>query len=281
MIHDPHDRRGSRAPPAHRVAAIRDPAIVANFCVNPVPKRRTAFRLSAQVGSKGGVRRWLPLALILLGIVLFFGFGLQRYLTGETLCANRAALDQAVGNHHWLALGIFILVYTMVVALSVPGGLALTLAGGYLFGPWLGGGATILGATTGAGLLFLAARGALADWLRGRAGPWLEKMRQGFQANAFSYLLFLRLVPAFPFFVVNLVPAFLGVEFRVFLLATLIGIAPATFIFSNFGAGLGKLLDCNTPISIGSVLSPETLAGLVGLALLSLLPVAYKKWRRR
>jgi uncharacterized membrane protein YdjX (TVP38/TMEM64 family) len=230
---------------------------------------------------RGGIRRWLPLLLILLGIVLFFAFGLQRYLTGESLCANRTSLDQIVGNHYWLALAIFVLVYAMVVALSVPGGLALTLAGGYLFGPWVGGGATILGATTGAGLLFLAAHGALADWLRGRAGPWLERMREGFQANAFSYLLFLRLVPAFPFFIVNLVPAFLGVEFRVFLFATVIGIAPATFIFSNIGAGLGKLLDCNKPISIGAVLSPETIAGLVGLALLALLPVAYKKWRRR
>jgi uncharacterized membrane protein YdjX (TVP38/TMEM64 family) len=238
-------------------------------------------RLSAKSGAAGSVRRWLPLSLILLGIVLFFVFGLQHYLTGAALCANRDELEKIVADHHWLALGIFILAYVMVVALSVPGALALTLAGGYFFGPWLGTIATVIGATTGAGLLFFAARGAFADWLRARAGPWLERMRRGFQADAFNYLLFLRLVPAFPFFIVNLVPAFLGVEFRVFLLATLIGIAPATFVFTNFGAGLGKLLNCNAPISIGAVLSPETIAGLVGLALLSLLPVAYKKWRRR
>jgi uncharacterized membrane protein YdjX (TVP38/TMEM64 family) len=230
---------------------------------------------------KGGARRWLPLSLIALGIVLFFAFGLQKYLSLDALRANRAALDQAVADHHWLALGLYVLAYVLVVALSVPGALALTLAGGYFFGPWLGGSATIIGATLGAGLLFLAARSALADWLRGRAGPWLERMRQGFQANAFSYLLFLRLVPAFPFFIVNLVPAFLGVDLGVFLLATLIGIAPASFIFSSFGAGLARLLDQNMPISIASVLSPETIVGLVGLALLSLLPVAYKKWRRR
>ena len=265
----------------YRIAEFRDSGLVANFCVNPMVKPGAARRLSEKAGSAGGIRRWLPLLLILLGIVLFFVFGLQRYLTGAMLCANRAALDRVVADHHWLALGIFFLAYVIVVALSVPGALALTLAGGYLFGPWLGSGATILGATTGAGLLFLAARGAFADWLRARAGTWLERMRRGFQADAFNYLLFLRLVHAFPFFIVNLVPAFLGVRFRVFLLATLIGIAPATFIFSNFGAGLGRILDCNLPISIGAVLSPETIAGLVGLALLSLLPVAYKKWRRR
>ncbi len=231
--------------------------------------------------ARDGVRRWLPLSLILLGIVLFFAFGLENYLSLDTLRANRAALDQAVADHKLRALAIYVLVYVMIVALSVPGATALTLAGGYLFGPWLGGGATILGATFGACLLFLAARSALADWFRGRAGPWLERMGHGFQDNAFSYMLFLRLVPAFPFFIVNLVPAFLGVELGVFFFATLIGIAPACFILASFGAGLAKLLDQNTPISIGAVLSPEIIAGLVGLALLSLLPVAYKKWRRR
>jgi uncharacterized membrane protein YdjX (TVP38/TMEM64 family) len=230
---------------------------------------------------KAGFRRWLPLLAIALGIALFFVFGLQRYLSLDALEANRAWLAAAVGAHRLLALAAYVGIYVLVVALSLPGATALTLAGGYLFGTWLGGSATILGATLGASLLFLAARSALAPWLKRRAGPWLERMRAGFQANAFSYLLFLRLVPAFPFFIVNLVPAFLGIGLGVFMLATLIGIAPASFIFSSFGAGLANALDQGKAISLQGVLTPELLAGLAGLALLSLLPVAYRRWRRR
>ena len=113
------------------------------------------------------------------------------------------------------------------------------------------------------------------------AGPWLRRLQDGFKADAFSYLLFLRLVPLFPFFVVNLVPAFFGVRLRPYVLATLIGIIPATFIFATFGAGLGDLLAENGQITLGDVLSPRFLTALAGLALLALLPVVYRHWRHR
>ncbi len=230
---------------------------------------------------KRGIRRWLPVLAIALGAALFFAFGLQRYLSLEALKANRDWLYWQVADHLILVLAAYALIYAGVVALSLPGATVLTLAGGCMFGQWLGTVVTILAATLGATLLFLAARSAFGDLLRRRAGPWLTRMHDGFQANAFSYLLFLRLVPAFPFFVVNLVPAFLGVRLRTFILATLIGIIPGTFVYTSVGAGLKTLLDSNATFSIGQVLTPQILTALVGLALLSLLPVAYKAWRKR
>jgi len=226
----------------------------------------------------GRIRQWLPLLAILAGLVLFFAFGLQRYLSFDSLRTHRAWLLQQVGQHRLLVLSAYIAIYILAVALSLPGGLVLTLAGGYLFGQWLGTVATVLAATTGATLLFLAARSAVGGLLRARAAPWLDRLKQGFRANAFSYLLFLRLVPAFPFFVVNLVPAFLGVSLRVFIVATLIGIIPGTFVFATVGAGLGDLLDQAKEPSLASILTPQILTALIGLALLALLPVAYRKW---
>src|SRR5262249_21562895 len=164
-------------------------------------------------------------------------FGLQRYLSFDGLRTHRAWLVQQVAEHRLLVLAVYIAIYILAVALSLPGGLALTLAGGWLFCQWLGTAATLLGATSGATLLLLPARSAAGGLLRARAGRWLDRLKQGFQADAFSYMLFLRLVPAFPFFVVNLVPAFLGVSLRVFIVATLIGIIPGTFVFATVGAG--------------------------------------------
>jgi uncharacterized membrane protein YdjX (TVP38/TMEM64 family) len=226
------------------------------------------------------IRRWLPLLAILVSVGLFFAFGLQRYLSLEALRANRDWLYWQVSGHLALVLAIYVLVYAGVVTLSLPGATILTLAGGCMFGLWLATGITIFAATLGATLLYLAARTAFADLLRARAAPWLKRLSAGFQENAFSYLLFLRLAPAFPFFVVNLVPAFLGVRLRTFVLATFIGIIPGTFVYASVGAGLRSVLDSNQPLSLGQVLTPQILIALIGLALLSLLPVAYKAWRK-
>src|SRR5215470_1882916 len=228
-----------------------------------------------------GLRRWLPLLLILVLIAAFFLLGLQNYVSLASLRAHHAWLARQVAEHLPLALLAYMLVYAAVVALSLPGGAVLTVAGGWMFGQWLGTAAVVVAATVGATLIFLAARTALGDSLRRRAGPWLQRLQAGFQADAFNYLLFLRLVPLFPFFVVNLVPAFLGVRLRSFVLATLIGIIPATFIFATFGAGLGDLLAQNGEITLSQVLSPRFLTALAGLALLALLPVIYRHWRHR
>ena len=226
-------------------------------------------------------KRLLPLAILAAALATFLLLDLDRFLSFETLKAHRAFLTDFVESNGLLAALVFMAVYAVVVALSVPGGLVLTIAGGFLFGALPATLYVVLSATLGATAVFLAARTALGDSLQRRAGPWLRRMEAGFRENAFSYLLVLRLIPLFPFFVVNLVPAFLGVPLRTYLLATFLGIIPGTYVYVLVGAGLGSVFDRGGELTAAGVLTPEVIGALVGLSLLSLLPVAYKWWRRR
>ena len=155
------------------------------------------------------------------------------------------------------------------------------MLGGFMFGSFFGTGLIVVGATVGATILFVAAKTAIGDALRARAGASIRKMEAGFQENAFNYLLVLRLIPLFPFFLVNLVPAFLGVQLRTYVAATFIGIIPGSFVFAQVGTGLGSRWNPCETFSVSGILTPDIIAALVGLALLSLLPVAYKKYRAR
>lgn len=226
-------------------------------------------------------QRMIPLLVLAAGLVAFFAFGLDDYLTFETLRENRAWLLQQVADSALLAAVAYIVLYVLVVAFSLPGGAVMTITGGFLFGQWLGTAYVIFAATIGATILFLAAKTALGDVLRAKAGPFLKKMEAGFQENALSYLLVLRLIPLFPFFIVNLVPAFLGVSLKVFVIATFVGIIPGSFVYATVGAGLGSIFDSGEEFSAGSILTPEIVTALVGLAVLAMLPVAYKTFRTK
>ena len=227
--------------------------------------------------SGGTIKRLLPLAVIALGIGGFFALGLDDYVTFEALRENRQLLAELVAKHAVLAVLLYMLVYAAATGLSLPGGAVLTVTGGFLFGALAGTLWVVVGATLGATAVFLAARTVLGDSLRRRAGPFLKKMEAGFQENALSYLLVLRLIPIFPFFVVNLVPAFLGVGIRIYVIATFFGIIPGALVFASVGAGLGSVFDANESFTLAGVLTPQIVTALVGLALLSLLPVVYKK----
>lgn len=226
--------------------------------------------------SRGLIRRLVPLLVVAAAIAAFFFFGLDRYVTFEALREHRHELLAFVAERPLLAILAYMLVYALAVALSLPGGLVLTIAGGFLFGLWLGTLIVVIAATIGAALIFLAARYALGDLLRARAGPFLKAMEEGFRRDAMSYLLVLRLVPLFPFFVVNLVPAFLGVPLRTYLLATFLGIIPGTFVFASVGAGLGSIFDSGQEFTAKGILTPEIILALTGLALLALIPVIYR-----
>jgi len=226
-------------------------------------------------------QRLIPLLVLCAGLIAFFAFGLDDYLTFETLRENRAWLLQQVADAALLTALAYMAIYILVIAFSLPGGAVMTITGGFLFGQWLGTAYVIVAATIGATILFIAARTALGDILRAKAGPFLQKMEAGFQENALNYLLVLRLIPIFPFFIVNLVPAFLGVSLRVFVIATFVGIIPGSFVYATVGAGLGSIFDSGEEFSAGSILTPEIVTALIGLAILALLPVAYKKFRSR
>jgi uncharacterized membrane protein YdjX (TVP38/TMEM64 family) len=186
-----------------------------------------------------------------------------------------------VGANPLGAVLLYGLAYVAVVAFSLPGGAVMTVTGGFLFGTALATAVVVVAATVGAALVFLAAKTALGDVLRNRAGPFLARMEEGFRANALSYLLVLRLVPLFPFFVVNLVPAFLGVTLRVFVVGTLIGIVPGTFVYASVGAGLGSVFDAGESFSARGVLTPEVVLALVGFAFLAMIPVLYRRFRSK
>lgn len=225
------------------------------------------------------VRRVLPLLLLLLAAAGLYLSGLHRYLSLSALAEHRQTLSALVAAHALTAAAGFIAVYALAVALSVPGAVFLTLAGGLLFGVVAGTAYVVVGATLGAVAVFLAARTALADLLRRRAGPWLARLEGGFRSNALSYLLFLRLVPLFPFWLVNLVPAFLGVTLSTYVTGTLLGILPGTLVYVSVGNGLGAVLDQGGTPDLGIIFQAEVLLPLLGLALLSLLPVALQRRR--
>jgi uncharacterized membrane protein YdjX (TVP38/TMEM64 family) len=227
-------------------------------------------------GRRGWLRRLLPVLVLVAAIVAFFALGLGRFLTFEALAANRQALLAAVAKAGPLAPLAFIAVYIAVAALSVPGGVFLTVAGGFLFGTWLGGLYALIGATIGASILFLIARSSFGDVLRRRAGPFLRRVETGFQENGASYLLFLRLVPLFPFWLVNLVPAFFGVSLRVFAICSFFGMAPGAFVYASLGAGADALVAHGRTPDLHIVFQPRVLLPLVALGVLSLVPALYK-----
>lgn len=243
-------------------------------------------------------RRSIPPLVVagLLALVLLNGW--HRYLSLENIVAARDRFQGLLTEHLLVALLGYIAVYAAAVALSVPGALVLTLSGGLMFGWLLGGAAAVAGASTGAVILFLVARTAFGETLRAKAGPSLARVVDGFRRDAMSYLLFLRLVPAFPFFMVNIAAALLGVPLRTYVIATVLGIIPATFAFASIGAGLDSIVAaakaeqaaclaaksaalCPFALTAKSLATKEILIALTLLGIVALIPVAYKAWNRR
>ncbi len=227
------------------------------------------------------VRQFWPVAALAVVVVAFFVFGPDNTRIFQELREHRGALLDFVADHAVFAGVAYAVVYALAIALSVPGGAMMTIAGGFIFGWWLATVYVVFAATVGATALFLVARGAVGNRFRARAGPWMAKMEAGFQENALSYLLMLRLIPVFPFFVVNLVPAFLGVTVRTYVIATFFGIIPGCIVFSSVGNGLGAVLDAGGTPDVGIIFEPTIILPLIGLVVLAVMPVVYKKLRAR
>lgn len=221
-------------------------------------------------------RLWILLAAAALFIVVR-QTGLASYLSLETLRTHRGTLTAWVSGNLVLAALAFVGVYVVAVAFSMPGAIILTLSGGFLFGATLGTLLTVTGATIGATFIFLFAKTLFGENALDRFGAPAMKLAEGIRRNAGSYLMVLRLVPLFPFFLVNLVPAFVGVPLVTYVLTTFFGIIPGTAVFSLAGAGLGTVLDQGGAITPGSILTKEIIAGLCGLAALSLAAIPIKK----
>jgi uncharacterized membrane protein YdjX (TVP38/TMEM64 family) len=246
---------------------------------------------------RGFAWRLLPLVVVIvLSAVAYFAVG-DETISLHGLVRHRMAIFGFVSSHRMLALLTYIGIYIVTVAVSVPGAAFLTVAGGFLFGPLGGAAAAVVGATIGATLIFLVARTALGEPLLRLAGPRANQLAKGFRDDAFSYLLFLRLVPVFPFFVVNLVPALAGVRLGPFIAATALGVIPAAVGFALAGTGLDSVimaqkeaydqcaasgrLDCRMVFDTSDVFTPQLIVALIALGLLVLVLGVLRHWRAR
>lgn len=228
--------------------------------------------------------RFLPLILIIVAVALIYAFDLDRYLSLAGLQRHQHELRSYADGSPVIAVLLFVTAYTVLAGAGVPVALLLTLAGGLLFGPWLGGAAATVGATSGAILTFLAMRSAVGPWLQRyaeRRGGRLKRLMTGFHRSAFAYLLSVRLTPIAPYFLVNLAASLAGPPLRAYVPATLIGVIPSSFIYASIGSGLGEVFDTGRQTTFASLLKPEFLWPLVGLTALALLPALVAAYRGR
>ena len=232
-------------------------------------------KTGAKAGGSSAVVRWGPLAAVAAALALGYALGLHEYFSLGALRRHQASLVGFVGAHTLASAASYVVAYAIAVAISFPGASFLTIAGGLLFG-WAAGTALAwAGATMGATVIFLVARTSLGHLLAERAGPRLQRLRRGFQEEGFSYLLFLRLVPLFPFWVINLAAGLFGMRLVTYVAATAVGILPGTFVYAYFGQGLRSALE-----SGGSPLTAELFIAFALLGVMALVPVAVRKWRR-
>ncbi|MFK5978008.1 MAG: VTT domain-containing protein [Rhizobiaceae bacterium] len=239
------------------------------------------------------IKRWAPVA-VLIGVMVFaFTNGWHEHFTLSSLIMNREMLLAYVADNFALTALTFAATYIMAVALSFPGASLITIGGGFIFGWAYGGLITAFSATIGAAIIFSIASTSFGATLREKAGSRMDKLAKGFEENAFSYLLFLRLVPLFPFWIINLAPAFFNVRLGTYVVATFIGILPGTFAYALLGEGLDSLVEAQEQanpgcaamgtceIDLKAAITPEIIAAMVGLAIVSLVPILIQRHRAK
>ena len=235
--------------------------------------------------------RFLPVLLVLVLLVFAWSMGWFDYVSLSSLIAKRQMLAEHVAENLFLALLVYFLVYAGLVAVSFPGATLLTISGGFLFGGVVCGLVTVVAATAGATIIFVIARSSFGDILEKRAGPFVSRMIEGFRKDAFNYLLFLRLAPVFPFWVVNIVPGLVNMSLASFVAATFLGIIPGTFAYAFIGAGLDSVIAAQERADPGcaaartckidpsALVTTQLLVAMAALAVVSVLPVILRKWR--
>lgn len=225
------------------------------------------------------IKKILPLLIILGLSITAWMLDLHHYFSFETFKTHQKAFEEFIANHLVLSILIYAATYIAIVALSLPAATFMTLAGGFLFGQWIGVSVVVTSATVGACFFFLSARMASSDLLSKKAGGFATKMQKGFQENALSYLLTLRLIPLFPFVAVNLAAALFQIPLTTFALGTFFGIIPGSFVYVSMGVALQEVIQ-QPDFSPSIVLDPKIFLAFIGLGILSLFPVLYKRLKK-
>ncbi|HWT51148.1 MAG TPA: TVP38/TMEM64 family protein [Caulobacter sp.] len=226
------------------------------------------------------LRRFGPLAVIVILFVAAFASGLAGHLSLEELRERGAELQAFARERPLLSTVIYLAIYVGSVAVSLPGALILSLTGGFLFGPIGGGFAAVIGASGGSTITYLVFRTAFGDALRRKPGAFLTRVEEGFKGDAFSYLLTLRLIPAFPLLVVNVAAGLMNIRVRTFVLASVLGMIPSSFVYAGIGAGLGHIFARGGPVTIETLLSPRIYLPIIGMGVLAFLPPLWRHWRK-
>jgi uncharacterized membrane protein YdjX (TVP38/TMEM64 family) len=233
-------------------------------------------------GGKPAVLRHLPLILIVL-VASVGAFTLRDYLSFDTLRDNRDALLAYRDSNFFGLAAIFVCLYILIVTFSLPGAAVASVSGGFLFGLIAGTGLNVLSATIGACAIFMAARWGLGEALTKKleaSDGAIRKLKDGLRENEISVLFLLRLVPAVPFFVANLLPALVGVRFVNFLFTTAIGIIPGAIVFTWIGVGLGEVFDRGENPDLSLLWEPHVIGPILSLAVLAVIPIVIKAMRR-
>ena len=249
------------------------------------------------IGLATNFRPWFPVGVLVAVIAIAWLAGLNQYFSLAVIAENRLTLRSFVAAHMVYAVLIYMAVYVAVVALSFPGALIMSIVGSFLFGWWLSAPATIAAATLGSVIVFQTVKSSFGADIAARAGPVARKLSDGFRNDAFNYLLFLRLVPVFPFFIVNAVAGLSNVKLATFMAATIIGIIPGTIAYSWLGTGLDSIIDAQTrgyqlcvaekgaancafDLNAQSLITPQIIMAFAALGFVALIPIGLKYWRR-
>lgn len=230
---------------------------------------------------KKNLARTLPLILIISIICIALHYRLAHYLSFEAIKTHKTLLLNWIHGHYIASVCSFILFYIIIVSLSIPGPVFLTLTSGFLFGYLWGAIYDVIGATIGATVIFLIVQFSIGQWLAEKNARWVKRMQSGFQENALQYLLFLRLVPLFPFPVINVVSGILNIRTSTYIIGTFFGIMPGSFVYAWLGHGLGYAFSTGKAPNLSVIFQPSIFWPIIGLAALSLCPIIAKRIKKQ
>jgi uncharacterized membrane protein YdjX (TVP38/TMEM64 family) len=226
-------------------------------------------------------RRYGLLILIAALLIAALASGAADHLSLAELELRRQQLAVLIARHPVLSLLAFVGIYFVAASCALPGVIYLTIGAGLMFGPWLGGIGALIGATAGSTVIFLACRTAFGDLIRRKAGPRMQKLEAGLRGDAFNHILTMRLIPGIPMALINIAAGLVGMPLRTFVWSSFLGMIPASLIFAGLGSSLGAVLDHGGRLTPDILLQPRIVLPMIGLAILSLTPYAWRVWTRR